>query len=262
LSIRTKSEIEVNLLLFRLYAPLSSWGEVAVGEYRPTHSYPSRSALLGLIGAALGIERSDEQQHEGLAASFAFAVAVYREGALLRDYHTAQVPGAAELKKRPHRTRADELAMPRTNLNTVLSTRDYRQDALSIVGVASRPQPGGLDLEAVRAALAAPRFTLYLGRKACPPSLPLSPQLIAADNFRAALAKAAFPDIEELAGLNTPKEPVRVAWEDGIDAGWPPSFTVPRKDAPRSRRRWQFADRTERVALVGVESTSADPEDA
>jgi hypothetical protein len=47
-----------------------------------------------------------------------------------------------------------------------------------------------------------------------------------------------------------------VAWEDGIDSGWPQSFSVPRKDAPRSRRRWQFGDRTERVALIGPPSPS------
>nr|WP_284509571.1 CRISPR-associated protein Cas5 [Salinivibrio costicola] len=44
-------------LVFRLYGPLASWGEPAVGGDRPTSAYPSRSAVLGLLGAALGIKR-------------------------------------------------------------------------------------------------------------------------------------------------------------------------------------------------------------
>ncbi|MCS6944993.1 MAG: type I-E CRISPR-associated protein Cas5/CasD [Sutterellaceae bacterium] len=237
----------MNFLLFRLYAPLVSWGDVAVGEFRPTHGYPSRSALLGLIGAALGIERSDEDGHRELDEALAFAVAVYSEGALLRDYHTAQVPGAAALRKRPHRTRADELALPRHELNTILSRRDYRQDALSIAGACLRAGRTAPQLEAIRAALQRPRFTTYLGRKACPPALPYSPQIIEADSFRAAIAAAVFPTLDE---LPLPATPVRVAWEDGVESGWPQSFSVPRKDALRSRRRWQFGDRIERVALI------------
>lgn len=240
----------MKFLLFRLHAPLASWGDVAVGEFRPSHGYPGRSTLLGLIGAAMGVERGDEDGHRRLDEALAFAVAVYSEGALLRDYHTAQMPSAADMKKRPHRTRADELALTRHALNTVTSRRDYRQDSVSIAGACLRKGHAAPDLESIRAALQRPRFTLYLGRKACPPALPLSPQIVEAETFRAALAAAEFPAIDELA---LPSVPLRAAWEDGIEAGWPQSFSVPRKDTPRSRRRWQFSDRTERVALIASE---------
>jgi CRISPR system Cascade subunit CasD len=242
----------MNILLFRLYAPLASWGDVAVGEFRPSLGYPGRSSLLGLIGAALGIDRGDEARHRTLDDGLAFAVAVYSEGTLLRDYHTAQVPGAADLKKRPHRTRADELAVPRHELNTILSTRDYRQDALCVAGTWLRPEATGIDLNEICSGLARPRFTLYLGRKACPPALPLSPQLVEAVDFRSALNTAHFPPIEEAVAPNLTAQPLRVAWEDGASVGWPQSFSVPRKDAPLSRRRWQFGDRTERVALIAA----------
>lgn len=251
----------MNFLLFRLYAPLASWGDVAVGEFRPSFGYPGRSALLGLIGAALGIDRSDEQSHRRLDDGLGFAVAVYSEGTLLRDYHTAQVPGAADLKKRPHRTRADELAVPRHDLNTILSTRDYRQDALSVVGTWLRPDAEGVSLDEIHSTLARPRFTLYLGRKACPPALPLSPQVIEAADFRTALSHARFPAVEDAAALHLPAQPLRVAWEDGPSVGWPQSFSVPRKDAPLSRRRWQFADRTERVALIAAAEPAAEADE-
>lgn len=40
-----------------LYAPTGSFGDIAVGERRGTERRPTRSALLGLLGASLGIER-------------------------------------------------------------------------------------------------------------------------------------------------------------------------------------------------------------
>jgi len=258
----------MKFLLFRLYAPLASWGDVAVGEFRPSYGYPGRSALLGLIGAALGVDRHDEARLRQLDDALAFAVAVYSEGALLRDYHTAQVPRTLALVGVPHRTRADELvALARDkrtegyNKDTIPSTRDYRQDALCVAGAWVRSGANSIDLTDLRAALERPRFTLYLGRKACPPALPLSPKVVEAAHFRAALESARFPDVGELAVLSLPAQPRRVAWEDGADLGWPPSFSVPRKDAPLSRRRWQFGDRTERVALIAAPGSTGSAED-
>lgn len=253
----------MDILLFRLYAPMASWGDVAVGEFRPSHAYPGRSAMLGLIAAALGVERADEEGHRRLNNALAFAIAVYAEGSLLHDYHTAQVPGASDLRKRPHRTRADELSIPREDLNTILSTRDYRQDAFCVIGTWLRSHSEGVELESIRSALERPRFVLYLGRKACPPALPLSAQVVQAENFRAALARARLPRVDELDPIAFPSDPLRVAWEDGGNVGWKPSFSVPRKDVLRSRQRWQFGDRTEHVALIaeGVPS-QRDDEDA
>lgn len=242
----------MEFLLFRLYAPLASWGDVAVGEFRPTLGCPGRSALLGLIGAALGVDRDDEARHRHLDTALTFAIAVYAEGTLLRDYHTAQVPGAADLKGRPHRTRSDELAVARHDLNTILSRRDYRQDALCIAAAWLRPGTTNVDLSEICGALARPCFTLYLGRKACPPALPLSPQLVDAADVRSAVGAANFPAVDELAFMRGKGQPLRVAWEDEVDIGWPESFSILRKDAPVSRQRWQFRDRIERIALTAA----------
>ena len=49
-------------LVFQLYAPLASWGEEASGEIRHSATVPTRSALLGLLAAALGIRRDEEER--------------------------------------------------------------------------------------------------------------------------------------------------------------------------------------------------------
>jgi CRISPR system Cascade subunit CasD len=37
----------MDVLVFRLYGPMASWGEIAVGESRHTANYPGKSAIIG-----------------------------------------------------------------------------------------------------------------------------------------------------------------------------------------------------------------------
>lgn len=251
----------MDYLVFQLQAPLSAWGEPAVGEYRGSANHPGESALLGLIGAALGISRDDEIALQRMQAGYLFAVGVQSTGTLLRDYHTAQVPGRSTLKGRPHATRADELAVPRHELNTILSTRDYRQDAACLVAVqacADAPHP----LDALANALRAPRFVLYLGRKACPLAAPLWPQIVAGDSvvnaferYRA-LIEARITLHADRWGRPAVELPLPVrslSWSDGVEAGAAAQLSAPRKDRVIRRSRWQFGDRQEHIAMLGEE---------
>jgi len=208
----------MDYLIFQLQAPLSAWGETAVGEFRPTANYPSESALLGLLAAALGIRREEEDSHAALRKGYGFAIGVLTSGRLLRDYHTAQVPGRVALKNRPHHTRRDEFNLPKEDLNTILSTRDYRQDAASLVAV-QMCDGAPHTLNDLAQALAKPRFTLYLGRKACPPASPLNPQIISADNAQTALHDYR-QKLAERSG-ETASAFERIVWGEGIESVWP-----------------------------------------
>lgn len=232
----------MDFLVFQLQAALSSWGDVAVGEYRGTHEHPGASSLVGLLGAALGVRRDDEAGHAALRDGFAFAVGTVDAGTLLRDYHTAQVPGRSDLKGRPHRTRRDELAVPKRDLNTILSTRDYRQAGAWVVAVQALPGASHR-LDDLAQALREPRFVLYLGRKCCPPSAPLAPRVLEAESAHAAL-------VAYLAAAERPATLRSLAWADGVPAGVPAHLSVPRKDRLIRRRGWQFGDRTEHLALL------------
>lgn len=237
----------MDYLVFQLQAPLSAWGEPAVGEFRPTANYPSESALLGLLAAALGIRRGEEETHAALHRGYGFAIGVLSSGRLLRDYHTAQVPGRVSLKSRPHNSRRDELNLPKDELNTILSTRDHRQDAASLVAVQVR-DGAPYALSDVAQALAKPRFTLYLGRKACPPALPLNPQIIVAENALAALQ--VYQQVLAERNGETALAFERIVWGAGIESGAAHDLEVVRKDRVLSREHWQFGDRIEYVALA------------
>ena len=245
-------------LVFQLQAPLSSWGDTAVGEYRGSYDHPGESALIGLLGAALGIRRENDAAHAELCLSYSFAVGVLSPGQLLRDYHTAQVPGRAALKGRPHATRRDELAVPKFELNTILSTRDYRQNACSLVAVLAH-ENAPYTLPNLADKLRQPRFVLYFGRKSCPPGAPLHPQVIDADSALAALNEYGTRLNAQLEALKdrrgrAPLEPIgkvtRLYWGDGVNAGVGADLSSPRKDRLIRRQGWQFGDRTEHMALL------------
>ena len=240
----------VELLLFQLYGPLASWGEPAVGEYRPTATHPGKSQITGLLGAALGLTREQEKELAALAGGYGLAVRIDAEGELLRDYHTTQVPPAR--KGRRFHTRQEELAVD--DLYTILSQRDYRAEAAWTCALWRR-EHASHSLEDLEKALRQPRFVIYLGRKSCPPALPLNPRRIEAGDLKTAFQR--YPGDPAIA--ETLKAPARKRyfWEEPLPAGLESGFTeqeklwvVPRRDLPGSRRRWQFATRDEHHAMA------------
>lgn len=232
-------------LLFSLYGPLAAWGDIAVGEYRPSFAHPSKSAIIGLLAAALGIRRDEEERQRSLAASCSFAVRVDSMGVLLRDYHTTQVPSAK--RGMTHYTRRSELATD--ELNTILSSRDYRCDAVYTVAITvANGKP--YSLEELASAIAKPVFVLYLGRKSCPLAMPLHPQIINAATLRDALALV--PPIEELTDIIS-KADANVFWEVDDSSGLTFQQVITRRDEPRSRKRWQFSDRRESCGTLRKE---------
>ena len=177
-------------VVFTLWAPLAAMGDIAVGERRAGFDRPGRSAALGLVAAALGLDRADAQAHAALDRDYLMAQRVLHRGNLLQDYHTVQAPPAE--RKADWATRREALDRPRHLLGTLLSQRDYRVSPL--VDIALVPRSGGaphFSPARIAEALRRPVFTLYFGRKACPLGLPLAPNIIPADTLANAFGPAA-----------------------------------------------------------------------
>ncbi|WP_211284139.1 type I-E CRISPR-associated protein Cas5/CasD [Oceanimonas doudoroffii] len=231
-------------LVFRLYGPMASWGEAAVGGDRPSGLTPSRSAVLGLLGAALGIKRDDVSRLDALRAEVGIAVKAYSCGSLMRDYHTAQVP--SQDRKRTFYSRKDELSVEKEKLNTVLSSRDYRSDGYWVVAVWLW-QESEFTLDMLEAALKKPAFTPYLGRKACPLAVPVTPRLVAFE-LKEAL-DTSFPPIlfsheqdRRWLGLGNT---VTYLWQGTADdlGEYEGVQSCQVWDEPISREPWQFSAR-------------------
>jgi CRISPR system Cascade subunit CasD len=249
-------------LLFTLYAPLTSWGDITVGESRSSWDRPSRSAVLGIIAAALGITRDDQHGHDALDTGYGFAVRLDAGGSSLIDYQTAQTAAEPEIKKafgnseRP-RTRRELLSV--AERQTILSRRELREDALATACLWSRENPRW-SLADLAHALRHPAFMLYAGRKANGFGLPLSPEVIDADSLVAAFAARApeRPELEHQRLKSVSKswgrEVAHDAISDDIAAGLVLARTEVRRDTHAHRRRWQFAERAVTISLLPKEA--------
>ena len=124
-------------LLLRLAAPLQSWGSDSKFETRKTDREPTKSGVVGLLAAALGLRRDDT---EGLARlnGLRFAVRADQEGSLLVDFHTAK-----------------------SRDTSYVPYRHYLQDAVFLAGLESEDEALLWELEAA------------LRQRSRPPTLPL-----------------------------------------------------------------------------------------
>jgi CRISPR system Cascade subunit CasD len=243
-----------------IYAPLASWGDVAVGSVRRSLDVPTRSAVLGLVGAAVGIARDDRNALEALDAGYGVGVIGVVPGAPTWDYHTASTVAAGVVKRKAPRSRRELLSLVhRSAHETVLSRRQLRQDHLAIAVLWTRPQ-APWPLPHLVDALARPTYTLYAGRKANALALPLAPRVyeaaslgtvsrLALDDLRASVAKVGLP-------LRLPgsAEGLEV-YHDALDmAGSAEGLRLRRIERRRVRGRdrllWQFAEHETLVSQI------------
>lgn len=211
-------------LVFTLSATIGAMGDLAGHERRGSQLWPGRSAVTGLLGAALGLRREDDFSD---LDALGLAVAPFVTGVehVFRDYHTVEtVPSA---KARRPNSRPEALRIAGRDTNTTITLRDYRTG--SLFGVAL----WGGELEPLRAALVEPVFTLYFGRKSCPLSAPVAPRIVTADSPEDALAYVQLPRWR--AGA--------VAVHLMTDAQDGDTHVETRHDQALDRSKWHFAAR-------------------
>lgn len=210
-------------LILKLHGPMQAWGEHTFEGKRPSGNFPTRSALLGLLGACLGIGRTDRERLQQLADSALFAV--LKEERFVRkgdgnmkalpiikatDYHTVQ-----DARENYSGIKSHE---------TIQTWREYLFDAAYTVAVWNA-QEAAITLDALEEAVKTPIFTPYLGRRSCPLARPLFAARITAEN-----ANAALRQLESSGGTIYSEEqgPVR---------------TIRLRDVPLIRQPRQFATR-------------------
>lgn len=134
-------------LLLRLSAPLQSWGTGALFDDRGTDYYPSKSGVIGLIAAALGRKRGETLSDLALLK---FGVRIDYPGTIINDFQTTDMG---------------------EKLSGNVSNRRYLSDATFLVGLESCDKKFLLQ---IKDAIEQPKFSLFLGRRSCPPSFPIN----------------------------------------------------------------------------------------
>lgn len=129
-------------LLLRLAAPLQSWGSDSKFEIRATRKMPTKSGVVGMLAAALGWKRDADLTSLN---ALKFGVRADREGEELTDFQTVH------------------------GEKSYITYRHYLADAVFLAGLEGEET----FLRELETALQNPRFPLFLGRRSCPPTLPI-----------------------------------------------------------------------------------------
>lgn len=134
-------------LTINLAGPLQAYGNEASFSRRTSYLAPSKSAVLGMIAAALGYRRDDPRISQ--LNKLQMAVRVDQPGRTMTDFQTIEYDS-----KRQKRS---------------LSYRDYLQDAVFVVAISGDDR----QIDQIQDALHHPKFQLYLGRRSNAPAGPL-----------------------------------------------------------------------------------------
>ncbi|MBC6428830.1 MAG: type I-E CRISPR-associated protein Cas5/CasD [Cellvibrionales bacterium] len=221
-----------NFVVLTLVAPMGAFGDLAGHERRGSWHWPGRSALLGLLGAALGVRRDDRAGQEALAI-WQTAVEVLKIGPHWRDFHTVQTVPSTRIKRPATRRKALAALQPKDN--ALITRRDYHSDCAFAVALWTKEESDE-DAAALCKALKRPAFIPYLGRKSCPLSAPMAPQQVQAEDVPAALAQFKLPDF-----LPTPEPETERLIASDEDLGDGRQET--RWDTPLDRKKWHFSQR-------------------
>lgn len=158
-------------LILKLDGVMQAWGGHTYEDYRPTELFPTRSGLVGLLAACVGIERNEYERLQSLAKSLTFTVRAESRNASacstrILDFHTVQ---------NARKVDGSEREAP------IVSKRQYLCDSVFTVAV-GQTSNAEFGLEAIAAAVKRPVFTPFLGRRSCPLSRPLFETWIDAEN--------------------------------------------------------------------------------
>jgi CRISPR system Cascade subunit CasD len=174
-------------LMLKLQGPMQAWGDHSFEGLRPSSHVPTRSAVLGLLGACLGVRREDKRKQGELANGIALAVrvdtrALPHKGGLglsqqkLSDYHTVK------------NARQDYSGLK--SHATIQTWREYLMDSEFTVCLWVRNNHLSL-LQRLVDAVKQPLFTPYLGRRSCPLARPLFEKQVRAEDEFSALKEVA-----------------------------------------------------------------------
>lgn len=161
---------------------LSAYGLQTFDIHRRANHFPTRSAIVGVLAAALGITRNEHEALYQLSEQITTAVQVNQAGEKMIDYHTVQNFRSPDGK---------------IQKGTKPTYREYWCDSEHTFAISAEPSL----ISQLESAVKAPKFTLFQGRKSCPLTRPLFDRVLDECNPAIALKKLAnkgqiFSDVE------------------------------------------------------------------
>lgn len=167
-------------IAIKLQGVMQAWGGHTYEDLRHSELIPTRSGILGLLAASIGIDRRDVAGLEALSASVALAVRMDSKPCRIIDYHT--ILDARKVDRKPNRY-------------PVESRREYLCDAVYSLLVWAKVE-ASINIDTIGTAVQKPAYTPFLGRRSCPICRPLFAGYITAGDIL-----DAFKHVEPIGGM-------------------------------------------------------------
>jgi len=151
---------EINTLFLRLEGPLQAWGDTSKFVIRRTKEAPTKSGVLGLICCAKGLSRQEARECLQELNELTMGVRIDRPGTRWWDYHTVGAGIGMATAGGGVKTGAQ---------GTLITRREYLADASFLVAL----QGDAWLIKKIYDAMASPKWPIFLGRKSCPPTVPV-----------------------------------------------------------------------------------------
>jgi CRISPR system Cascade subunit CasD len=190
-------------LALLLAGPLQSWGFSSRFQRRTTGLHPTKSGIIGLVSAAMGLAKGSPEEGDWLpklsALKLTSIVLPRNDVRRLDDFHTT----GGGYDKKTHPQFIPRKASGGPSDNPTVSRRQFLLEArFGVILAGDR-----FVLERAAAALQDPIWGVWLGRKSCIPAEPISPRIF---NTRLEAERALIGDapidqftrLEEVASLD------------------------------------------------------------
>jgi len=152
--------MSANTLFLRLEGPLQAWGDQeSKFVIRRTAEAPTKSGVIGMLCAALGVPRPAAADWLAKLTALRMGVRCDAPGIRWWDYHTVGAGMQMRIAEGEGKTKP----------GAMLTRREYLCDASFLVALQGEPAL----IAELAAAMQEPKWTLYLGRKCCPPAVPV-----------------------------------------------------------------------------------------
>ncbi len=142
---------------------MSAYGLQTFDVHRKISHFPTRSSIMGMLGAAMGICRDNYHELYALSQKLNMAVQVNHCGEKIIDYHTVQ---------------SFRSPLGKIQKGTKPTYREYWCDSEHTFAITS--DETSIDLLAKK--VKSPVFSLFQGRKSCPLTRPLFDRILTSDN--------------------------------------------------------------------------------
>ena len=157
---------------------MQAWGASSRFPRRDTLPHPTKSGIIGMIAAALGIDKFAATEASELEPLRQLKLATFAVPRLdrwgkclpinrLQDFHT--LGGGYDSKNPAEKEHLPRKAGGGSSPNAVITRRDYLLDSCFLIALTGSQDT----LDRILPALCNPKWGTWLGRKCCIPSIPI-----------------------------------------------------------------------------------------